>query len=96
MVASRLSSSQARFFDNAATLAASRQFSIPSVIVSGQGHAALGFTTTGSPFRIDAATNGRLIGDALGTTQAVRFIPAAARRTTLQAIPGGAGGRRWG
>ena len=83
-------------FDNAATLAASRQFSIPSVIVSGQGHAALGFTTTGSPFRIDAATNGRLIGDALGTTQAVALYTSSSTAYNPPGDPGGAGGRRWG
>ena len=52
-------------FSNAATLIASRAFSIPSVMVSGQGHAALGYSTAGSPFLIAAASNGRLSGDSL-------------------------------
>src|ERR1043166_8444843 len=64
-------------FDNAATLATPRQLSIPSVMVSGQGHAALGYTTTGSPFRIDAATNGRLVGDTLSTLGAVNIYTAS-------------------
>ncbi len=58
-------------FDSAPTLVTARAFSVPSIMVSGQGHAALGFTTAGAPFRIDAAANGRLAGDSLGTTQAV-------------------------
>ena len=83
-------------FDTAATLAAARTYSIPSVMVSGQGHAAFGFTTAGAPFRIDAATNGRLAGDALGTTQAVALYTASSTAYNPPADPGGAGGRRWG
>lgn len=83
-------------FDNAATLALSRQYSIPSVMVSGQGHAALGYTTAGSPFRIDAATSGRLVGDTLGTTQAVAFYTASSTAYNPPGDPGGGSGRRWG
>jgi hypothetical protein len=83
-------------FNSAVTLATSRQFSIPSVMVSGQGHAALGFTTTGTPFRIDAATNGRLVGDVLGTTQAVGLYTASSTAYNPPGDPGGASGRRWG
>ncbi|MGH9884314.1 MAG: DUF11 domain-containing protein, partial [bacterium] len=84
-------------FDTAATLAAARQFWIPSVMVSGQGHAALGFSTAGAPFRADAATVGRLSGDTLGTTQGA---PVAYTSSSFAYNPpfdpGGAGGRRWG
>ena len=83
-------------FDTAATQAAARTFSIPSVMVSGQGHAAFGFTTTGVPFRIDTATNGRLSGDALGTTGAVALYTASSTAYNPAGDPGGAGGRRWG
>ncbi len=34
-------------FDNAATRAAARQYWIPSVVVTGQGHAVLGYTMAG-------------------------------------------------
>ena len=83
-------------FDNAATVAAARQFFIPSVMVSGQGHAAFGFTTAGTPYRIDAATTGRLATDPLGTTQAVELYTASTTAYNPPADPGGAGGRRWG
>ena len=83
-------------FDNAATVAAARQFFIPSVMVSGQGHAAFGFTTAGTPFRVDAATTGRLATDPLGTTQAVKLYTATTAAYNPPANPGGAGGRRWG
>ena len=38
-----------------ATQAAARQYWIPSVMVSGQGHAALGYSTAGTPVRIDVS-----------------------------------------
>jgi hypothetical protein len=40
-----------------------------TVMVSGQGHAALGFTAASPTVRPGAATVGRLVGDAPGTTQ---------------------------
>ena len=42
---------------------------IPSIMVTGQGHAALGFSTAGATHYADAATVGRLANDALGSTQ---------------------------
>jgi hypothetical protein len=78
----------------AATTALSRQYIIPSVMVSGQGHAAIGYTTSGTPFRIDAATSGRLSGDALGTTQAVNIYTASSTAYNPPGDPGPP--RRWG
>jgi hypothetical protein len=83
-------------FDTAATVAAARQYWIPSVMVSGQGHAALGYSTAGAPFRIDAATSGRLVGDALGTTQAVSIYTSSSTAYNPPSDPGGSFGRRWG
>jgi hypothetical protein len=83
-------------FDTAATQAAANAYSIPSVMVSGQGHAAFGFTRAGAAFRIDAATNGRLSGATLGTTGAVALYTASATAYNPPGDPGGAGGRRWG
>ncbi len=71
-----------------------RQFLIPSITVSGQGHAALGYTTAGTPFRIDAATNGRLSGDTLGTTGAVNIYSASSTAYNPASDPGPP--RRWG
>lgn len=81
-------------FDPAPTVAAARQFWIPSVMVSGQGHAALGYSTAGTPYRIDAATNGRLRTDALGTTGAVALYTASSTAYNPPADPGPT--RRWG
>jgi hypothetical protein len=52
-------------FDGAATNP--RFFFIPSVMVSGQGHAAYGFSTSGGAEHPNTATVGRLAGDTLGT-----------------------------
>ena len=83
-------------FDSAVLRADANEYSIPSVMVSGQGHAALGFTRAGAAFRIDAATNGRLVGDALGTTGAVALYTASSTAYNPPGDPGGASGRRWG
>ena len=76
-------------FDSASTVAAARQFWIPSVMVSGQGHAAIGFSTAGTPFRADTATVGRLSGDTLGTTESIAI-------TTSTGTAYNPGNNRWG
>ena len=81
-------------FDNASTVAAARQFWIPSVAISGQGHAAIGFSTAGTPNRVDAATNGRLSGDTLGTTGAVSIYTSSSTAYNPPSDPGPP--RRWG
>lgn len=83
-------------FDTAATVALARQYWIPTVGLSGQGHAAFGYSTAGTPFRADAATNGRLRGDTLGTTQAVNIYTASSTAYNPPSDPGGGSGRRWG
>jgi len=83
-------------YDNAATLAAARQYSIPTVMVSGQGHAALGFTTAGTPYHIDAATVGRLVGDPAGTVQTPVIFTSSSTAYNPTGDPGGSSGRRWG
>ncbi len=74
-----------------------RNYWIPTVVVSGQGHMALGCSIAGTNERINAATVGRLAGDPLGTLQA----PVAyTTSTTAYNPPGDPGdpafGRRWG
>lgn len=81
-------------FDSATTRATARQYIIPSVMVSGQGHAAIGYSTAGTAFRADAATNGRLRGDTLGTTQAVNVYTATTGAYNPPSDPGPP--RRWG
>ncbi len=70
---------------------------IPSVMVSGQGHAALGFSAAGAALAASAATTGRLSSDALGTTQAPPVVyETGTGNYNPPSDPGGAGGRRWG
>lgn len=84
-------------FDNAATLAAAHQYWIPTVMVSGQGHAAISMSAAGTPFFVNAATVGRLSGDPLGTTSgAPVLVTASATAYNPTGDPGGASGRRWG
>ncbi len=83
-------------FDNSASLSNARQYWMPSVMVSGQGHAALGFSTAGTPFRINAATAGRLVGDSLGALQPFTNYTATAAAYNPSSDPGSSSGRRWG
>ena len=88
-------------FDTVSTVAAARQYWMPAAMVSGQGHAAIGYSTAGTPFPIDCAANGRLVGDALGTLGAVTIYTTNFMNPTPPAYnpPGDAGGalgRRWG
>jgi hypothetical protein len=80
-------------FDNAA--ANPRFYNIPTVFVSGQGHAAFSMTTGGLADRANAATTGRFTSDALGTTQAPILTTASATAYNPN-DPGGTNGRRWG
>lgn len=83
-------------FDPAATTANPRWYSIPTVMLSGQGHAAFSITTGGNNDRANAATTGRLSGDALGTTQAAALTTGSATAYNPPGDPGGSFGRRWG
>jgi hypothetical protein len=83
-------------FDTSATVATARQFWIPSAMVSGQGHAALGFSTAGTLYHADAATAGRLNGDAPGTTEDVSIYTSSGTAYNPVSDPGDANGRRWG
>lgn len=67
---------------------------IGTVGISGQGHAAFGYSVAGLADRVNAGTNGRLSGDAVGTTGAVALYTAS---STAYNPPGDAGPpRRWG
>jgi hypothetical protein len=79
-----------------------RNYWIPSIAVSGQGHAALGCSIAGTNERINAFTTGRLSGDPLGTLRngpGGSSIPGYTSSVTAYnpaSDPGGTGGRRWG
>ena len=88
-------------YDNAATRAAARQYWIPSVTVTGQGHAVMGMTMAGSPVGATPVFVGRLSGDTLGTMTGPPTSAAVSYGTTTAnynplSDPGGASGRRWG
>ncbi|MFO1424981.1 MAG: DUF11 domain-containing protein [Candidatus Competibacteraceae bacterium] len=88
-------------FDNAATRAAARQYFIPSITVTGQGHAVAGFTMAGTPVGATPAYVSRLSSDTLGTMTGPPTTAATAFGTTTAnynppSDPGGASGRRWG
>ncbi|HTG16155.1 MAG TPA: hypothetical protein VK747_12975, partial [Blastocatellia bacterium] len=89
-------------FDNNATNDANqRNYWIPSILVTGQGHAALGCSIAGTNERVNAFTTGRLVGDTLGTLRdgpgGVAF-PGYTASATAYNPPGDPGGpsRRWG
>jgi len=88
-------------FDNAGSRAAARQYWIPSVAVTGQGHAVLAMTMAGTPVGATPVFVGRLAGDTLGTmtgpptTTAVTFGTTTANYNPAS-DPGGSSGRRWG
>ena len=77
-------------FDGAASNP--RFFFIPSVMVSGQGHAAFGFSTSGGSEHPNAATVGRLVGDPLGTVETTQLSTSSA--STYGPQPGTI--QRWG
>jgi hypothetical protein len=79
-----------------------RNYWIPSIAVSGQGHAVLGCSIAGSNEYVNALTTGRLSTDALGTLRdgpGGSSLPGYTSSSTAynpSSDPGGTGGRRWG
>jgi len=79
-----------------------RNYWIPTIAVSGQGHVALGSSIAGSNERINAFTTGRLSGDPLGTLRngpggsAIPGYTTSITDYNPTSDPGGTGGRRWG
>jgi hypothetical protein len=88
-------------FDNAVARNSARQYWMPSVTVTGQGHAVMGMTMAGTPVGATPVFVGRLAGDTLGTmtgpptTAAVTFGTTTANYNP-SSDPGGTSGRRWG
>lgn len=73
-----------------------RNYWIPSVMVSGQGHMALGSSIAGTAEFANAATAGRLASDPLGTLQAPVALTNSSTAYNPPSDPGDSGGRRWG
>jgi hypothetical protein len=79
-----------------------RNYWIPSITVSGQGHAALGCSIAGTNEHINAFTTGRLATDALGTLRdgpgGTAFPGYTSSSTAYNPVddPGDTGARRWG
>ena len=67
-----------------------------TAMISGQGHTAFGFSVAGNNDRINAATNGRLVGDSLGTQGAVSLYTNSSTAYNPPGDSGGVLGRRWG
>ncbi len=82
-------------FDSTTAATQSLRYWIPSIMVSGQGHVAIGFSVAGNQVRINAGTVGRLANDALGTTQGT---PVLFTNSTTAYAPtiGGNPVNRWG
>ncbi len=78
-------------FDSAASNP--KFFWMPSIMVSGQGHVAMGFSTAGAANHANAGTVGRLSGDALGTMQTPVDYTAS---TTSYNLSDGVNPHRWG
>jgi len=73
-----------------------RNYWIPSLMISGQGHVAMGFSVAGVSERANAGTVGRLAGDPAGSMQTPLLYTNTASAYNPASDPGGAGGRRWG
>ncbi|HUR22414.1 MAG TPA: Calx-beta domain-containing protein [Acidimicrobiales bacterium] len=74
-----------------------RHYWIPTVMVSGQGHMALGASTGGATVPTDAVTAGRLATDAPGSLQAPAIYASNPTATyNPSGDPGSSSGRRWG
>jgi hypothetical protein len=84
------------FQPSATNVTTERNYWIPSIMVNGQGHTAMGFSVAGTNERINAGTAGRLSGDALGTMQAPTLFTSSATAYNPPSNPGGTSGRRWG
>jgi hypothetical protein len=81
-------------FDSAASNP--KSFWMPTIMVSGQGHVAMGFSTAGNTNYVNAGTVGRLSGDTAGTMQTPVDYTASNTAYNPPGDTGGTGGRRWG
>ena len=74
-----------------------RHYWIPSIMVSGQGHAAMGVSTAGTNEFVNAATVGRLVSDPLGTLETPMLFTSSSAAYNPPGNDGSTRGRRrWG
>src|SRR6185503_5589497 len=73
-----------------------RHYWMGTIMVSGQGHAAMGFSVAGANEYVNAGTAGRLAGDLLGTMGAPILYTSSTTAYNPPGDPGGTEGRRWG
>lgn len=73
-----------------------KSYWIPSLMVSGQGHVALGFSSAGAASYINAATCGRLASDPPGTMRVPVEYTASSTTYNPSGDTGSTSGRRWG
>jgi hypothetical protein len=73
-----------------------RSYWMGTIMVSGQGHVAMGFSTAGATNHIDAAVTGRLAGDPANTMDPPTRYTASGTAYNPPGDPGGTYGRRWG
>jgi hypothetical protein len=73
-----------------------RHYWMGTIMVSGQGHAAMGFSVAGAQERINAGVVGRLASDPLGTMRTPVLYTASTTAYNPPSDPGSSEGRRWG
>jgi Secretion system C-terminal sorting domain len=81
-------------FDPTLSAGNPRWYSFPSLMISGQGHAAFSLSTGGNVDRLNAAFAGRLSEDPLGTTRAA--VLTTASNTAFNVSSLSSAGQRWG
>jgi hypothetical protein len=85
------------YMPSASNTSDQRSYWIPSIMVSGQGHAAMAFSAAGSAEHANAGTVGRLAGDAAGTLETPVLLTNSTTAYNPPGDPGnGSYGRRWG
>jgi hypothetical protein len=73
-----------------------RSYWMGTIMVSGQGHAAMGFSVAGANEHANAGTAGRLVNDPLGTMRTPVLYTASSSSYNPSGDPGSSTGRRWG
>ena len=84
------------FQSSASNTTDQRHYWMGTIMVSGQGHAAMGFSVAGANEHINAGTAGRLAGDPPGTMQTPVLYTASSTSYNPPDDTGGPDGRRWG
>ena len=84
------------FHPSAANTTDQRSYWMGSIMVSGQGHALMGFSVAGANEYINAGYAGRLVNDPLGTLRTPVLYTASTTSYNPPGNPGGSFGRRWG